>query len=267
MIAKKVYEYLGFERGIDPKTAMGIGQVQILADLWKKFEKEYGQNLANLEKRDNGTFLKVNATRGGVMKCFDKMKKVFGTKWFIWNENYTTLPHVYFRIKPEFEDLFNKAYTLVLNSTNESINFKRGDNPHKSLRIGKYRSVPRTFENSTGEKITIDVIDNTFTIADMEVRLEFTEDPDGTEFATVSVDGQKNDYQVFKIEPFDYEFKEQGKYADPGYTGYGMPIARDAEHLKELKEKHSYWTSISGDYSRESKDPFVAVAKLVLSTY
>jgi hypothetical protein len=46
-----------------------------------------------------------------------------------------------------------------------------------------------------------------------------------------------------------------------------MPIARDKKHLKELKNKYSSWTAISGDYSRESKDPFIAVAQLILFTY
>ncbi|HPI82809.1 MAG TPA: hypothetical protein PK122_06285, partial [Candidatus Paceibacterota bacterium] len=74
----------------------------------------------------------------------------------------------------------------------------------------------------------------------------------------VYVDGQKSSINLFKMVPFDYEFKSEN---------YGYPIAKDEEDLKRLKEKHSYWTAISGDYSRESKDPFAAAAQLILFTY
>jgi len=150
----------------------------------------------------------------------------------------------------------------------ETINFERGEVPRKSLRIGKYRTTPRTFKDYDGEEQTIEVTqDNTFKLADMEVRLEFKELPDIGETADVYVDGQKNDYMVFKMEPFDYEFKSQGEYSQPGYTDYGFPIAKDKNHLKELKNKYAHWTAMSGDYSRESKDPFIAVAQLILFTY
>jgi hypothetical protein len=240
MRAIKIYEVLSFERGKDPKTAMGIGQVQILADLWKKFEKEYGQNLANLQKTDKGTFLRVNSMRGGVLKCFEKIKKIFGTKWFVWNENLTNIPHVFFKIKPEFEDIFNKAYTLVINSTNESVNFQRDSNPHKSLEIGKYAPHIVKFKDYDGEVQTIKVQNNAFKLFDMDVRIEFQEDPDIGVSGDVYVDGQKSNINLFKMVPFDYEFKSEG---------YGMPIAKDEEDLKRLKEEHSYWTAISGDYS------------------
>ena len=138
----------------------------------------------------------------------------------------------------------------------ESVNFERGENPHKNLRIGKYKSAPISFTDN-GEKYNIEVIDNTFKLNDMEVRLEFIDSEEG-ESADVYVDGQKDDYMVFKVEPFDYEFKSEG---------YGFPIAKDENHLKELKGKYSYWTAMSSDYSRENKNPFVAVAKLILFTY
>ena len=37
--------------------------------------------------------------------------------------------------------------------------------------------------------------------------------------------------------------------------------------LEELKEKYSHWIAMSGDYSRENRDPFIAVAELILFTY
>ena len=157
---------------------------------------------------------------------------------------------------------------MIAKKVFETINFERGEIPKKSLRIGKYRTTPRTFKDYDGEEQTIEVTQyNTFKLADMEVRLEFKELPDIGESADVYVDGQKNDYMVFKMEPFDYEFKSQGEHSDPGYTDYGFPVAKDKNHLKELKDKHSHWSAISGDYSRESKDPFVAVAQLILFTY
>jgi hypothetical protein len=157
---------------------------------------------------------------------------------------------------------------MKANKVFEAINFERGGDPRKNLRIGKYRTTPRTFKDYEGNEQTIEVTkDNSFKLADMEVKLFFKDIPNIGKTADVYVDGQKNDFNVFRMEPFSYEFKEQGKYAKPGFTDYGMPVARDDKHLKELKDKHSYWHVSSGDYSRESKDPFVAVAQLVLFTY
>lgn len=147
----------------------------------------------------------------------------------------------------------------------ENISFKREDNPQKSLRIGKY--APKVYEfEERGNYYTIEVIGDAFMLNHMEVRLEFKE-TDGEETADVYVDDEESDTHAFRMSPFDYEFKEQGEYSEPGYTSYGYPIAKNKKHLEELKEKYSFWTSIWHDYTRTDKNPFVAVAKLILLTY
>jgi hypothetical protein len=109
--------------------------------------------------------------------------------------------------------------------------------------------------------------DDTFKLNDMEVKLIFREDPDIGQSAEVYVDNQKSGISVFRITPFDYEFGNQEKYSSSGETDYGYTIAKNKKHLEELKEEHSYWHAMTGDYSRESKDPFIAVAKMILFTY
>jgi len=147
----------------------------------------------------------------------------------------------------------------------ENIEFKRKEDTQKSLRIGKY--APQKFKvRSYGDEYTIEVIHDTFYIHDLEVRLEFKTNKE-REFADVYTDGEKDDMLVFKISPADYEFKEQGEYSEPGYTGYGYPIAKDKEDLKRLKEYYSSWYVSYMDYSREHKNPFVAVAQMILLTH
>jgi len=149
----------------------------------------------------------------------------------------------------------------------ENIGFERGQIPQKTLKVGKYRTTPRTFKDYEGEEQTIEVDqENTFDLYDMKVKLVFKK-KEGEEFANVYINGKKNDFTVFKMVPFDYEFKRQGEHSDPGFTSYGFPVAKDEKHLEELKEKYSHWIAMSGDYSRENRDPFIAVAELILFTY
>ena len=152
----------------------------------------------------------------------------------------------------------------------EAMDFERESNPQKSLRIGKYKPEVLKVKDYEGDEHTIEVIDNTFMLNDLEVKLEFFEDPDVGERAKVTVDGQDSDMSVFKMEPFDYEFKEpeeRKSWDKPGHSSYGYPVAKDEADLKRLKDKHSYWHVSSGDYTRTDKNPFVAVAKMILFTY
>ena len=152
----------------------------------------------------------------------------------------------------------------------ENIGFEREDNPHKSLRIGKYKPMTLKVKDYEGDEHTIEVIDNSFKLNDLDVKLEFHEDPEVGERVDVYVDGQKSDMSVFKMEPFDYEFKKpekQESWYKPGESAYGYPIAKDAEDLARLKDKHSYWHVSSMDYTRGNKNPFVAVAEMILFTY
>jgi hypothetical protein len=148
----------------------------------------------------------------------------------------------------------------------ESVNFERGTEPKRSMGIGKYAPRKVSFKDFNGDTVTIEIRDDTFKVNDLEVRLEFKE-VDEHETVDVYVDGEKSDIRVFKMEPFDYEFKEQGQFSKPGFTGYGQPIAKDKEDLARLKDESSYWYVSSGDYTRTNKDPFSAVAQMISFTY
>lgn len=244
--AKFVYESLDFERGNDPKDAMKIGRLANAVEI---------EASPYINPSEIIAYFKESSRDCGIMfKYYENGKKHVVTLTDLREEH----PDIIFN---------GKYYDLRGNSVKESVSFQRKAEPYKSLEIGKYKSHIVKFKDYEGEIQTIKIQNNSFKLLDMDVRIEFKEDPDIGVSGDVYVDGQKSDINLFKIEPFDYEFKSQGEYADPGYTSYGMPIARDQNHLKELKEKHSYWYAMSGDYSRENKDPFAAAAQIILFTY
>jgi len=170
----------------------------------------------------------------------------------------------------------------------ENINFERDKNPHKSLGIGKYRPHEFTFKDYEGESHTIKVQDNSFKLFDMDVRLEFKEfdgDMAGEKYATVYVDGQKSDMNVFLMTPSEYEFfvpkkphiQIDGKYeSDPNpenwsktESAYGFPLVdkNDKKKMEEMQEKYGYWHVSHMDYTRTNKNPFAAVAEMISFTY
>ena len=148
----------------------------------------------------------------------------------------------------------------------ENINFEKSS-PNKSLRIGKYRPQNLTVKDYEGNEHNIEVIDNEFNLIDLKVRVEFKEDLDIGETFDVYIDGQKSDMNVFKMEPFDYEFKKQGEHSKPGWTDYGFSIAKNEEHLKQLKDENSYWHISSMDYTMTGENPFIVIAEMILYTY
>lgn len=166
----------------------------------------------------------------------------------------------------------------------EALDFERENNPHKSLRIGKYKPQKLSFKDFDGEDITIEVIDDAFMLNDMEVKLEFKE-VEGDIFAKAYIDGEESDMNIFHMAPSEYEFfvpkkpsvEMDGKYQDdpdPDHwskteSAYGFPLVdkNDKEKLEEMQEKYGYWHVSSGDYTRTDKNPFVAVAKMILFTY
>ena len=166
----------------------------------------------------------------------------------------------------------------------EGMDFERESNPHKGLRIGKYRPQKLSITDSDGDVINIEVIDNTFELRGMEVKLEFKE-MEGEKFAKAYVDGQDSDMSIFHMAPAEYEFfvpdkpsvEIDGKFTtDPNpenwsktKSAYGFPLVdkNDKEKLKEMQEKHGYWYVSSMDYNRTDKNPFAAVAKMIIFTY
>jgi hypothetical protein len=285
--ASMINESINFERGKDPKDSMKIGldaqMEQKYGKKWKIFKRcndisrvSYNFNwVSDIQLNEKDPYFNIESEFYYTDEDNNRYplnyviilypdgihaKEVIGE-----NEEDIRSVNDFVEFTEAFEERSDWAGLFL-----ESFGFKKENNPQKSLRIGKYKPEVKKFQTD-GEVYEIEVIDNEFQLNDLDVRLDFKDsgddEMDGIDSADVYVDGQKSDINLFKMSPFDYEFKEQGKYSDPGYTGYGFPIAKDENHLKELKEKHSYWYATSGDYDRQDKDPFVAAAKIILFTY
>ena len=275
-------ESLEFERGKDPKTSIGVGmesQMEKKFKLWKVFKRcndlshisENFEWVSEIQFDDPNPYFNIESyfyytdeddnkyPLNYVIQLFED--HIYCKEVIAKNEDEVRTVRGFVNFTEAFND--DEEWQGVF----ESFDFERKNNPHKSLRIGKYRPEKFKFKDYNGDIREIEVIDNSFKLNDLDVRLEFDKDEDGEETADAYVDGQKSDMAVFKMTPFDYEFKNQGEYADPGYTGYGYPIAKDKEDLERLKDKHSYWYVGSGDYTRTDKNPFIAVAKMILFTY
>ncbi len=280
---KLVRENINFERGKEVKDTLGLGLSQFIA----KGLEEMGQFSAGndpnplLVYKANKTqdqydytpekyYIEISGHDFSSRKNIDKLiEKHLNLKFFSDISEESRMYHRWILwIKEDYAEVFLKANAINLKKTRiqESLDFERST-PYKSLRIGKYKPQHITIKDYEGDVHNIEVIDNSFKLYDLNVELKFHEDPDVGETADVYVDGEKSDMSVFKMTPADYEFKNQGEYADPGYTGYGLPIAKDKEHLEQLKDENSYWHVSSGDYSRGNKNPFVAVAEMVIYIY
>lgn len=132
-------EFQNFERGKDPLHTMGIGQVNKIMELLDKVQKSLnrGSLIPSLEENE-GLYLRVFGV--SPPRAFELIKKNFGTSYFDWGKNYTKLPSIYFKIKPEFEDLFISAYNKLnpdKKFIKESIDFERSKDPKEILKIGK----------------------------------------------------------------------------------------------------------------------------------
>jgi hypothetical protein len=285
MRARSVNENISFERGKDPKDAMDIGY-------YAKYSNKFGDGVSKtmvklksyldkygfyLEEEDliPPVQLIFNNDKGDTIEIHQKETLGSGIhgvsvdfsladSGFFFEDGLTRF------VDEEVDDIIKKDIfkTHFEKTLAEGLGFERESNPQKSLRLGKYKPMKLKFKDYDGDTKTIEVIDNSFNLNDLEVKVEFKNIPEfEDEMADVYVDGQKSDINAFKMTPFDYEFKEQGEYADPGFTGYGFPIARDKDHLEKLKEKHSYWHVSSGDFERTDKNPFIAIAKMILFTY
>jgi hypothetical protein len=136
MKAKKIYEILSFERGRDPKYAMGIGQVQKLAESIRNFmNKTHGVPWVDEKRTEAGLFMSVHTRSTAIITVFENVKKYIGASYFKWSDNFTAIPNVNFRIKPEFEALFSEAISIA-KKMDESLSFERGKDPKESLDIG-----------------------------------------------------------------------------------------------------------------------------------
>jgi len=134
---KMLKESINFERGRDPRVAMGVGDVHNIKESLKKLQ-EYTMTFLQLMMTSQGLYLVCRGS--GPMSAFTNVKKYIGTGYFDWNQNFTKLPFVYFKIKEEKKDAFIEAYNSLHPDNpfdvNESVNFERGMDPKDSMGVG-----------------------------------------------------------------------------------------------------------------------------------
>ena len=278
MRARTVNENINFERGRDPRKSMGIGSEEYIYSMDWPTTKFSLKNVIL-----NNPDLEILEYKGFTILLYpeeDYKDFKVHNPWKsddIWvgltnsrKEMGETGAHTRGDGRKKTLDNLKRSINYRLRNSNESVNFEKGRDPKFAMGIG----ISKKKFMVDGEEWVIDVNlkTNEFVLNDFyKVRMEFREDDlygdEETEFADVYVDGEKQDMNAFVMKPFPYEFKEQGEYSEPGHTSYGFPIAKDKDDLKRLRDKHAYWHVTSGDYQEGDKDPFVAVAKLMLKTY
>jgi len=133
MRAKFVYESLDFERGLDPKKAMGIGGFT-LGKLYSKFAKE-----AELKYED---FLRKNFIGKTVSGRMDSWEGRHG-EWKEWTIRVSDIDHNFHGPEFSFVDDKGKKYTVltdekvrIIPDIKESQNFERGIHPKQALDVG-----------------------------------------------------------------------------------------------------------------------------------
>jgi len=173
----------------------------------------------------------------------------------------------------------------------ESLNFEEDMDPYQALNIGSGRIKHIKFKDpADGAAITIEVKNNQFFFYDMQFRLEFVhENPaDDSSYngAKLYVDNELDlDMNIFQMAPAQYEFfvpKKPSLGAEDDFkdnpdestwsktkSAYGLPLVdeNDKKKLKEMQDKYSSWMVLYGDYTRTAKDPFAAVAKMIMNIY
>jgi hypothetical protein len=133
MRAKFVFENLEFEKGMDPKGAMGLGGIeldQIYSDLVDGAQKEYENFIRKnfIGKRITGTFV-YGIKPGGDWK--EWTINVADIDYRFGGKNFTIIDDQGNRYIPLTSDPIQ-----VLGKINEEINFEKTGNPKSSLDIG-----------------------------------------------------------------------------------------------------------------------------------
>lgn len=141
MKAKSVYENINFERGQDPKEALGIGLDQGIYDKWSKLMMEKGVGSVNIEDAAGGNYylvIWVTQFPGAAGVAYDKAHKYFDE--YLEDGYSMNQSEIHMKIKPEFERNFIGAYNLRYSDwpiVKESLDFERGQDPKRSMKIGK----------------------------------------------------------------------------------------------------------------------------------
>lgn len=164
MIAKKVFENIPFERG---NIGNLVGLTKSISTKWEEIVQTR-QGSISVEKWRSTWYL-VYQTDKSFKEAMNLIQDLFGkyinfTSYFEPEGNTKIWSHeLVIPIKPEFKKYFIEAHNLRYpsNKIEESINFERGQDPKKSMRLGKYKSLIRiAFEDPDNR---VDDFDGGFT--------------------------------------------------------------------------------------------------------
>lgn len=166
MRAQFIYENLDFERGINPKVALGIGQIANIPKILLKQDLKSGYGVSGL----SGTIRDIQTTKNRILMRFwhgykirnletnkiiskEKYAKKLAEDAGIWNlfQNFyhahKTSWEFYFTLKDEYKDMLpqNRSYDydnmndsfILFNNMNEALDFEREGSPLDKIGIGK----------------------------------------------------------------------------------------------------------------------------------
>jgi hypothetical protein len=156
MKARHVYENLDFERGQDPKDALGIG-----------LRREIKEKLARIMREEELTGISY-VEQEGIPKLllrgpgdvfgfmFRKALDVYGLRKYLNYPKYKERPKLtspndedkflYYAIKPEYKELFS-GIDLYWRNLDENLYFQKYGDPKTSLGIGTTEMIKRGLEN------------------------------------------------------------------------------------------------------------------------
>ena len=138
MKAQFVSENINFERGQDPKSALGIGEVDHIIDQWNNLQQSPGIGSLNLRILDGEVKLEIYVSYmpGSAAQGRKSVSENFNMEYFH-EGRYLDGPNLYYTIKDEYADLFQEAFRKIYNiQMDESMDFERGQDPKEAMDIG-----------------------------------------------------------------------------------------------------------------------------------
>ena len=163
MKTKLVRENINFERGRDPKAALGVGMINRIPHLLLKADLEsgYGFNgkpgaIRNIEIV-GPVRIQINFHYRVQIKNLETDKIISGEKYAkllaeqagVWDlfGNFYNVHHssyeFYYTLLPEYANILQKGAVYDYSDINESLNFERGQDPKKSMGIGHQAQIEK----------------------------------------------------------------------------------------------------------------------------
>lgn len=147
MKAQFVKENLEFERGMDPKSAMGIGQDKVIFNQWEKLMTQKGIGSLNIEKSLNDKLhfvVYVSQFPDAAKSGYKKVMEYLGDYLYGFYNNKGG--EIKIRIKPEYNQNFINAYNMRYPDwpieIHESLDFERSKDSKRALRVGQRETYP-----------------------------------------------------------------------------------------------------------------------------